>query len=320
MLAELIVEEVTGQRFSEYMHEQILKPLGMNSSYYGWLPDLRRRVATPYNWYGNPLPYYNFASSAQGRLRTTAGDLAAFIAAHFPGPNGEPMGRGVISAAAVKEILSPVTVSGTQKNENGIGYDLSRYGGELVARKTGDNRGWKPIIFILPDRKSGIAVMSNSDRAIVGFLMDVACGWGETLKGNPLQGMCSTVRTFRDVQYGLSALLGFWLVIYVVRAIRQVRSGTRRFGLEVIRARPVRTAILGGALCFWWWFFYTDHLFALLDWGDHFVTVRLIVPWATAFVWVSCAVSAWLLALIILGQKKDRRSGSVSGGIRAHPR
>ena len=43
------MEHITGQGFEEFVQTRVLKPLGMNSSSYFWMPDYDKRVATAHN-------------------------------------------------------------------------------------------------------------------------------------------------------------------------------------------------------------------------------------------------------------------------------
>jgi hypothetical protein len=61
----------------------------------------------------------------------------------------------------------------------------------------------------------------------------------------------------------------------------------------------VRIVLSIVALAGWWILWHTDTLFyRILGLPDTIVTIRILVPWPTAFVWISWAVTLWLLALI----------------------
>jgi CubicO group peptidase (beta-lactamase class C family) len=94
---QLLVEELTGRPFADVMQTEILDALGMTTSSFQW----HRTVATacPHDADGGRLPEFRFAEQAAAGLVTTAPDLARFVAAALPGPEGEPPGRGVLSPA-----------------------------------------------------------------------------------------------------------------------------------------------------------------------------------------------------------------------------
>lgn len=118
-LLQLVIEEVTGESFADYMQREVLDPLGMTSSSFEWTPELETNVATGYDWVGRPLPNFRFTAKAAASLITTAPDLARFAAAVMPGPDGEPAGRGVLEPETVDLMLSPAPAT-----EGGLGSGL----------------------------------------------------------------------------------------------------------------------------------------------------------------------------------------------------
>lgn len=299
-LLELAVEEITGQPFAEYMQHEILDPLGMRNSSYGLTAELRAHAAIAHDWYNNPLPEYQYSTQAQGGLRTTPTDLALFMAAHIPGPNGEPIGRNVISPESVAEILTPVPFANEAESSHviGLGFDLIMDGDTLIAaRKTGDHRGFKPIIAMDFQNNEGIAIMSNSDRGAIGFLMNIACAWSANLGGNPLESNCSELRMIRNIQLSVAALIGLGALVYIFFVARDIRNGRRQVNWQFTWGRAVRVGLAAILLIVWWVFWHTDTLFTdiLRTLPETAVTARLLVPWPTAFVWISRALTLLLL-------------------------
>jgi len=74
-LLQLIVEEVSGQSFNDYMVTQIFEPLGMKSSFYQWNEKFRTRLCDFYNADGTKAPHYYYTSQAATSLYTTLNDL-----------------------------------------------------------------------------------------------------------------------------------------------------------------------------------------------------------------------------------------------------
>jgi hypothetical protein len=92
---------------------------------------------------------------------TTAPDLARFVAAALPGPQGEPPGRGVLRPAAVRLALRATPAT---DGRWGLGYGLGLLpGGDLLAYHEGANRGWRAGLALLPDRRAGIVALANGD-------------------------------------------------------------------------------------------------------------------------------------------------------------
>ena len=87
---QLLVEEFTGRPFADVMQTEILEALSMTASSFHW----RRTAATacPHDAAGGRIPEFCFAEQAAAGLVTTAAELARFVAAALPGPEGEPPG------------------------------------------------------------------------------------------------------------------------------------------------------------------------------------------------------------------------------------
>ncbi|HEX8135583.1 MAG TPA: serine hydrolase domain-containing protein [Actinomycetes bacterium] len=162
---QLLVEELTGRPFAAFMRTQVLGPLGMTASSFRW----RRTAATarPHDRRGAPSPDFAFAEQAGAGLVTTAPDLARFVAAALPGPNGEPPGRGVLRPDAVRLALSAAPAT---DGRWGLGYGLGLLpGGDLLAYHEGANLGWRAGLALLPDRRAGIVALANGDDGSAGI-------------------------------------------------------------------------------------------------------------------------------------------------------
>ena len=110
-LLQLLIEEVSGQSFQDYMTETVFKPLGMNNSTFDLAlrPDLE--LATLYKSDGTVSAPYKFASLAAASLYTSAADLTKFLLANIK-PN---------------QVLKPETITQMTQAETFIGQ-LGVYG------------------------------------------------------------------------------------------------------------------------------------------------------------------------------------------------
>jgi CubicO group peptidase (beta-lactamase class C family) len=106
-LLQLLVEEVSGQTFNDYMKSQVFDRVGMTRSTYVLNDDSITNVAEFYDVDGSAATHYRFTSLAATSLYSTAGDLTRFIQAHLTGPKGEPAGRGVLRPETLKEMRRP---------------------------------------------------------------------------------------------------------------------------------------------------------------------------------------------------------------------
>jgi len=100
-LAAYAVESATGIGFDRYCEQNIFEPLGMTDT--SWRLDGLdgAPIAVPYDTDGTPLAHFGFPDYPSGGLRTTAPQLARFLAAIARG--GELDGARILEAATVEE-------------------------------------------------------------------------------------------------------------------------------------------------------------------------------------------------------------------------
>ncbi len=96
VLLELLVEEVTGQDYRDYLQEEILSPLRVEEFYFDIDEDIRSAMATGYYYDDNPVPMYQDPFRGASGLIINVENLARFWTAGMPGKNGQEPGRGVL--------------------------------------------------------------------------------------------------------------------------------------------------------------------------------------------------------------------------------
>ena len=78
---QLIIEEVTGQKFQDYMQEEILNPLGMTNSSFKIDEKILRASATEYDNFGEAIDFEIFTAQAAAGFHTTIEDFSRFVIA-----------------------------------------------------------------------------------------------------------------------------------------------------------------------------------------------------------------------------------------------
>lgn len=156
-LLQLLIEEVSGQRFEDYMAEQVLKPLGMTSSSYSWDEALRPRTAKGYDTWGHALPNYLFTAKAAAGLYSTAPDMAKWLVSTIRIYNG--IETGILQRDTLQLMFQPV------KQGYGLGhFSFAAPSGEQMVWHSGANAGWRSIYVILPGLKDGVVILTNNER------------------------------------------------------------------------------------------------------------------------------------------------------------
>lgn len=123
----------------------------------------------------------------------------------------------------------------------------------------------------------------------------------ETLQ-SMLDDLAAEYEVPKTIQLIAAGVLALGALIYIAFVGRGIYIGRRRFGWDFSWGKIVRIVLLVAILAVWWIFWHTDivlsHILGTLP--DNAVTVRMLIPWPTAFVWISWAITLWLLTLLAL--------------------
>ncbi len=181
-LSQLLVEEMTGQLFSDYMREKVLLPLGMTTSDYHLNERILDNSSIAYDGWGDPTPNPRFTAQAAAGLHTTLDDLARFATAALTSPSGDKPGRGVLKAETLTEMMTPAPAS---DDRYGLGYSIAQLSDDLTASGHGGaNRGWHSVFQIVPATGDGIVVLTNGSN---GWFVHrgIFVAWKEWITGQP---------------------------------------------------------------------------------------------------------------------------------------
>lgn len=106
LILELIIEEVTGISFADYMQQAVFEPLSMTRSGYDFIAHYENNAGS-YTANGERAESYQYAAKAATGMVASADDLSRFVKAHLDTPRGTTVGE-----LAVQE---PSTVSDASK-------------------------------------------------------------------------------------------------------------------------------------------------------------------------------------------------------------
>lgn len=240
-LLELLIEEVTGQAFPEYMETEVLVPLGMTDSSFAWRDEFRVRIATGYDLQGRPVPPYVYPYHASGGLFATLGDLARFVTAGMIRPE-DSRGQGVLGAGSVGQLYDPVVkvpgMFGAVSEAYGLGHFLETLpSGHRAVWHGGQGNGWMTHFHSVPETGDGIVILTNSQRSWP-FFSAVLGAWAKW-SGHTSVGMGTIIRTEPGMQL-LIALLMVASLWQMWRLGSGLMSGQRRFAPFLRKTRLLR--------------------------------------------------------------------------------
>jgi CubicO group peptidase (beta-lactamase class C family) len=158
-VAQLMMEEVSGLSFPEFMTSYVLAPAGMVRSTYGQpLPTERAaEAASGHRGDGSLVAgrWHAYPEMAAAGLWTTPSDLAR-LALHVQRSWGGEEG-GILTPGMTQTMLTP------QSGEYGLGFGIAEVDGRVFFSHGGANEGFRAFFVAAADGRDGAVVMTNSD-------------------------------------------------------------------------------------------------------------------------------------------------------------
>lgn len=230
LLLQLLIEEVTGERFETYMQREVLDALNMPDSTFDCSPQVEACTVVSYDSRLKPLPNYQFVEKAPAGLFTTAAGLAVFAAAAMPGPQGEPIGRGVLHPETVQSMFTPqVEIIGFDRLIYAHGYGLGYFtellpDGRRLVSHMGENLNGVTEFAILPETGDGIVILTNgmSGHEVIADALNAWTDWlgvGAVTLGRAIR----TARRLMFAAAGLLAGIGLLLTARLLSGALQQR-------------------------------------------------------------------------------------------------
>ena len=177
IILQLMMMDITGKDFPELMHDLVLAPLGMSHSTYEQpLPRERQLTAAHgYLWNGKAIPggSHIIPAMAAGGLWSTPTDLA--LAAIELQNEYAGKSHKVLSPPMAREMLT------RQKDNWGLGFEISRPGMTPRFDHFGVNAGFVSVLQAYRDTGPGIVIMTNGqdgEKLITEILRAVAHEYG----------------------------------------------------------------------------------------------------------------------------------------------
>ncbi len=162
-LLQLVIEEVTGLSFEEYMKTSILLPLGMNESGFESIPAEKEVVSVVFNHQNEIANGRFFAAKAAAGLYTSSSDLASLaLAMMLTEVNSQTV--NILTDTTLREMYQPQPGL-SMRTPYGLGYMLQILpsSGLTEVSHTGSNKpGWNSLITTLPQKGEGLVILTNS--------------------------------------------------------------------------------------------------------------------------------------------------------------
>ncbi len=162
-IAGMVIESVSGQKWADYIHEHVFRPLGMNDSsvdknvpglavgYGRRMPDGSRAI----------MPFVDARGMAAATgVTSTVEDMAKFVSAQFrKGPSG---GSQILDSGSLREMHRVRMLENNWTQGNAIGFAVRREKDKLYVGHGGGYPGYTTNTLIQLDAKVGVIVLTNT--------------------------------------------------------------------------------------------------------------------------------------------------------------
>lgn len=176
-ISQLILTDVTGRRYEEFMQKEVLGPIGMTNSFFNQPPPAAtKELATAYsNGVAVKGKYHVYPEQAAAGLWTTPTDLAKYIIECQLTYEGRSPGK-VINQETMKKRMTPYIDSSAA-----LGVFIIKKANDRYFNHNGGNEGFLCNSYGSLSGGNGLVIMINSDNfAVINELSNsiaIVYGW-----------------------------------------------------------------------------------------------------------------------------------------------
>ncbi len=309
----LIVQEVSGSSYEEYIRSAIFAPLQMSHSTAALSDPAVADIATGYRyWFFWPVAFdapYPRRMTPSGFLISSAEDMTHYLIAQL---NGGTYGNNQLLSPQGIDTLHTPAASISTLSSYGMGWVIQGQPGSTRIWHNGDVSNFHSNLLLLPDQHIGIVVLVNIGSFLNGGMINVPIeGVAEILLGNNLTASTNPPLTIIPQIMLLAALLipALWIAgsYFSIKRWKQRGElpphGIRRFSRLYL---PLAIDILPVGIA---WIFLPAQFNASIE------DIALFAPDAFIVIATLTALSiGWALARIFLTLHPHRLTNHPSSG------
>ena len=165
-LAGLLVEQISGLRFEEYLKRNIWAPIGMSHTSITVPASQRRWLAVGYEVEGDtlvPQPWEWYHTTPASSVNATAHDMAKFIIAHLQGD--ERSGARIMSDRAARYMQRQHATMHPRLPGFALGFYEDYVGQLRVIEHGGNVAGFSALMVLVPQEQDGFIIMHHREGA-----------------------------------------------------------------------------------------------------------------------------------------------------------
>jgi CubicO group peptidase (beta-lactamase class C family) len=205
-VAGMVIQEVTGKTWSEFVAERIFRPLEMNSTYPSNDEMPSSAPLARGHLHHQVQPIYDYESGKPAAsIYSSVDDLAKWVRMWLDG--GKWNGKQILDPRTMRACLSGQTMLGVSPvweswgvhfRTYGLGWGLMDYAGKKVAEHNGGMPGYISKVMLVPEAGLGLVVLNNGNDGTVNdairfkvldhYLGGKGQDWDKLFKGFADQG------------------------------------------------------------------------------------------------------------------------------------
>ncbi|MDT8977097.1 cyclic peptide export ABC transporter [Paenibacillus sp. chi10] len=286
----LIIQEVAGMPFEDFMQDRIIRPLGLGSTFMHYGDAVQNGLATGYKLgflrpHAYQAPRYR-GNIPAGYVNSTPTDIAKWMSIQLGAVKAPGIDANLIQLShEIDNTVSP-NVDGSSY---AAGWSIYQSGGGEIAHG-GSNPNFSSYIVMRNDGQLGVAVMANmnSDHTEV-----IARGVMSIMHGRtpvaPMPDTFSKVDKIASVVLVVFGLVLLALLFFIGRCMMEIGKGKRRWtGVSGWKAARLTAAL----------FFLTLYLVGL------YLLPRILfdkLPWSALIVWAPYTLVPAIIAAAAFG-------------------
>jgi len=175
LLAAVLLEDVTGQSYADYVREHVFTPAGMASARVMRLRGDERGVATPYrldDGRAEPIPHEYYVSTPTSSVVATAEDMARLLLVHLA--DGRAGDRRLLSPRLMRLMHRQQATNHPAVPGWSLGMQMERLNGRRIAEHGGDIGGFSALFAVLPEEDAGFFIVSHGEGSDLRFRIEQA--------------------------------------------------------------------------------------------------------------------------------------------------
>ncbi|WP_235324730.1 serine hydrolase domain-containing protein [Pedobacter lusitanus] len=160
-----LIAKVSGMSFEKYVKDNILTPLEMKETSF-YFPETKKKLrTTPHTGKPpvvRPVYPYNRMHAPSSTLNTNVLDLSHWAIANIYG--GKYKNKQIISPSTYAMMFAPTfIIDPNQKISIGLSWFMRPDNGVMNYSHDGGDLGYRSSLTIIPEKKIGIIILSNTD-------------------------------------------------------------------------------------------------------------------------------------------------------------